>query len=65
MESGGEEKKVRGAIKKKVSYAGSEGIYPGSLGTINVRGFCTAFLRKNATEDRLIVAPENEPYHGA
>jgi hypothetical protein len=58
MESGGEERKVRGAIKKQV---GSEAIYPEilcSLVTINVRGFCTAFLRRNATEDRLIVAPD-------
>ncbi|SRR6266403_247515 len=28
------------------------------LVTINVRGFCTAFLRKNATGDRLIVPPD-------
>jgi hypothetical protein len=53
---GGEERKVRGAIKKsklearlyiKKSFVGKRMM--GSLVTINVRGFCTAFLRKNAT----------------
>jgi hypothetical protein len=52
-----EEWKVRGAIKKQV---GSEAIYPEiscSLVTINVRGFCTAFLRCKE-RNRLIVAPD-------